>query len=79
MSLLVESLENKFVPFREVGGSNSKVGSYEKPGDCEDLENELILRKSNQVPTPSLLHNLCLKWKRKRKSSHTKVRSMLLS
>jgi hypothetical protein len=30
MALLVVALANKFRPFKEVGGSNSKVGSDEK-------------------------------------------------
>jgi hypothetical protein len=41
MVLFMEDLENKFGPFREVGGSNSEVGSDEKLRDCEDLEKEL--------------------------------------
>jgi hypothetical protein len=35
----METLINKFEPFREVGGSNSKFGSDEKPRDSEDPEN----------------------------------------
>jgi hypothetical protein len=41
MALLMEVLVNKFGPFREVGGSNSKVGLDEKLRDNEDPEKEL--------------------------------------
>jgi hypothetical protein len=51
MSLLTISLGNKFGPFRELDGSNSKVGLDEKPRYSEDLENEL--RKEHDKEKPS--------------------------
>jgi hypothetical protein len=80
ISLLMVALENRFVPFRKVGVSNSEDGFDEKPGDSEDPKRsqEKNLRKSNQVPVPSILHNLYLKWKPKWISNPTKVIFMLL-
>jgi hypothetical protein len=40
MNLLVVSLAINIRFFREVGGSNSKIGSNGKLGDTEDLEKE---------------------------------------
>jgi hypothetical protein len=40
MALLITDLANKFVPSREVGGSNLEVGLDKKLGDNEDLEKE---------------------------------------
>jgi hypothetical protein len=40
MALLMVALENKFEPFREVGGSNSDVGLEEKMGDSEYPKNK---------------------------------------
>jgi hypothetical protein len=36
MTLIMETLVNKFIPFEDVGGSNSEVGSDEKLEDSED-------------------------------------------
>jgi hypothetical protein len=40
MSLLMEDLENKMRPFKEVGGSKSKIRSNGKLGDNEDIDKE---------------------------------------
>jgi hypothetical protein len=40
MSLLMVALARKLGPFREVGGSNSEIGSDEKSRDNEDPEKE---------------------------------------
>jgi hypothetical protein len=51
MALLMEALEKRFGPFREVGGSKSKVRFVEKSGDSEDQKNES--RKENEKEKPS--------------------------
>jgi hypothetical protein len=65
MALLMVALVNKFGPFGEVGGSNSEVGSDEKSEivKTQKRSRKKSPRKRNQVPVPSLLHNLYLKWK----------------
>jgi hypothetical protein len=37
----MEALERKLAPFREVGGSNSKIKSNWKPGDNKDSKKDL--------------------------------------
>jgi hypothetical protein len=75
MAFLMEALENKFGPFVEVGGSNSEFGLDKKSRDKEYLENKpkREQRKRNQVLVSSLLHNICLKWKKKWTSNPIKV------
>jgi hypothetical protein len=41
MPLLMEAIESKFGPIREVGGSNLEIILEGKSGDNEDLEREL--------------------------------------
>jgi hypothetical protein len=40
MNLLMEALTSKLESYREVGGSNSKIGLEGKSRDNEDLEKE---------------------------------------
>jgi hypothetical protein len=55
MALLMEAVDNKFRPFREVGSSNSEVVSDEKLGDSEDPKKELKKDLEKEQPSSSAI------------------------
>ena len=55
MTLLMVALEKKRKPFKEVGGSNSKIRSKGKLGNNEDLENELRKEPEKEHPSSSAI------------------------
>jgi hypothetical protein len=55
MALLMATLENKFEPFRDVGGFNSEVGSDEKSGDIKDPKKDSKKDPENENPSSSTI------------------------
>jgi hypothetical protein len=55
MAFLMTTIANNFGLFWEVGGSNSKVGSDEKPRDIEDLEKESKKEPEKEQPSSSAI------------------------